>query len=277
MRDIGANLAGKQFVNDLDEVITRAHQAGVEFIDITGTDIASSRRAIELARARPGSLGATAGVHPHGARLFDATAMHALRDMLAQPEVLMCGEMGLDYARNYSLPAQQRAAFEAQLDLADEINKPLFLHCRDAFDDFVSIMDRKPGRWKRAIVHCFTGVKDEARAYVERGAYIGITGWIADKRRNAPLLGAMKSIPLSRLLLETDAPYLMPGNKPKSQTRDRNEPANLPWVAQAVAESLGVPEDEVASAALANADQLIGRGPAYVVSKTPSRVSRLEG
>ena len=277
MRDIGANLAGKQFAKDLGEVITRARQAGVEFVDVTGTDVESSRRAVELARAHPGFLGATAGAHPHGARNLDEAGLLALLEMLALPQVLMCGEMGLDYARDFSEPAAQRRAFEAQLDLAEECGKPLFLHCRDAFDDFVSIMDRKPQLWERAIVHCFTGGRDEARAYVERGAHVGVTGWIADKRRNGPLLDAMVSIPLARLLLETDAPYLMPVNKPKSQTRDRNEPANLGWVARAVAAAMGLPEQDVARAALANADRLIGRGPAPAAALSARKASRLEG
>lgn len=261
-RDIGANLTNKVFSPDLADVLTRAQASGVSFIDVTGTDLASSQRASAMAREHPLILGATAGIHPHGAKACSPEALQQISELLARPEVLMCGEMGLDHARNYSTPAEQAFAFESQLDMAEDCGKPLFLHCRDAFDEFIAILDRRPSLWPRAIVHCFTGGPDQARALAERGAYFGITGWVADKRRNAPLLAALPLIPLARLMVESDAPYLMPVNRPKSQTRDRNEPAFVPWVVKSVAEALGMDPKDIEQAAFDNAERLIGRAPA---------------
>jgi TatD DNase family protein len=269
MRDIGANLTGKPFHADIGEVITRAQEAGVKFIDVTGTDTLSSERAAQLAQAYPHTLGSTAGIHPHAAKTCDPANLAKIRHLLAAPHVLMCGEMGLDFARNYSTPHEQRNAFESQLDIAQEIGKPLFLHCRDAFDEFLAIMDKRPQLWKRSIVHCFTGNKKEATALMERGAFIGLTGWITDKRRNTSVLEAIKSYPLDKIMIETDAPYLMPLNMPKSQLRDRNEPAHLIWVARALAKSIGRDEEEVMKTTYMNAESLIGRPPASEPSKHP--------
>lgn len=261
MRDIGANLTHKKFQGSIAEVITRAKGAGVDFVDVTGTDLSSSETALALARERPDFLGATAGIHPHAAKDMDGPGLLRLRTLLADPCVLMCGEMGLDFARNFSEPAEQHSAFEAQLDLAEEVSKPLFLHCRDAFDEFVSVLDRRPALWSRSIVHCFTGNRSQAEALVERGAWIGITGWVADKRRNAGLLAALPAIPLSRLMIETDAPYLTPLNRPGAQSRDLNEPANLLWVVRALGAALDLDPIEVGAACARNADKLIGRSP----------------
>lgn len=262
MRDIGANLASKQFQFDLCSVITRAKDAGVQFIDVTGTDLASSERAVSLAIEHAQYLGATAGIHPHGAKDCSPASLTRLRHLLSQPQTLMCGEMGLDYARNFSTPEQQRSAFEAQLDLAQEFDKPLFLHCREAFDEFVAIMDKRPHFWRKSIVHCFTGGLDQARALSERGAFIGLTGWITDKRRNADVVQAIKFYPRDKILIETDSPYLMPLNKPKSQTRERNEPAHVAWVARALASLLGCDAEEAMNVSYKNAEDLIGRPPA---------------
>lgn len=273
-RDIGANLTGKQFANDLAEVLVRAKNAGVDFIDITGTDMESSHAALALAKAHQGFLGASAGVHPHAAKTFTHKIQQELAVLLAQPEVLLCGEMGLDYARNYSTQREQLHAFSAQLELAHDIGKPLFLHCREAFSDFIAAMDRNPTLWPKSIVHCFTGTPDQALAIIERGGHIGVTGWVADKRRNADLLLALRHIPLTSLLLETDAPYLTPLNKPKSQARERNEPANMPWIAQAIAKAIGMPVDIVAKTATANADRIIGRGLSGMTADPTSSVRR---
>lgn len=274
-RDIGANLTNKAFAADLSSTLERAQSAGVCFIDVTGTDVASSIRAARMARERPDLLGATAGIHPHWAKDCSPAALLEIERLLALPEVLMCGEMGLDHARNHSTPAQQARAFEAQLDLAQDCGKPLFLHCREAFGEFIEILDRRPHLWSRAIVHCFTGGPDEARALAERGAWFGITGWIADKRRNAPLLSALPLIPLSRMMAESDAPYLMPVNRPKSQTRDRNEPAFVPWVVEAIAQSLGASPEDIGRVLFDNAERLIGRAsPAPQASGSSSSSPR---
>lgn len=260
LRDIGANLTGAQFNADLDAVLLRAKSAKIAFIDITGTDLKSSKAAAALAIKDPAFLGSSAGIHPHSAKHADMASLAEIAALLSRDEVLMCGEMGLDFDRNYSTPAEQIWAFNAQLDIAEQVGKPLFLHCRKAHAQFIQAMDAHPNLWQRAIVHCFTGSKNEAAAYLERGAHIGITGWIADARRNHDLLDAMTIIPPDRILLETDAPYLMPLNKPKSQARDRNEPSYLHWVAKGVADIKGMTIDEVAIITFSNAEKLIGRG-----------------
>lgn len=233
-RDVGANLANKVFHEDIDDVIKRALATGVATIDVTGTDLQSSHQALLIATKYRGQIFGTVGIHPHAAKEFTKQTQSELEQMLNSPLVSMCGEMGLDYDRNYSTPEQQRYAFDAQLDLAEHVNKPLFLHNRAAFKDFIFIMDRR-NFWNRSIVHCFTGTKNEAQTYLDRGAYIGITGWLLDDRRNKSLLEAMEAIPLERVLLETDAPYLTPSNNSKVR-KNRNEPANLPLIAEKIAE-----------------------------------------
>lgn len=258
MRDIGANLASKQFANDLTAVLLRARQAGVSAIDVTGTSLESSRSALDLARRHPGFLFATAGVHPHAAKDWSETTAQAIAQLLKEPCVLMAGEMGLDYERDFSPRADQLRAFEAQLEIAADSSKPLFLHCRGAHQDFLRVLDKRPSKLDKAIVHCFTDGPEEARAYIERGFHIGVTGWIADAKRGAALREAIPFIPLERLLLETDAPYLMPLNKPGSQRRDRNEPAFLGFVASELAPFYGLSAEALALATESNANTLIG-------------------
>lgn len=260
MRDIGANLASSQFSKDLAQVIERARAAGVSAIDVTGTSVESSHAARRLALLHPGFLFSTAGVHPHAAKDWSDSAGKAIADLLALPETLMAGEMGLDYERDFSPRADQIKAFEAQLEIASDFSKPLFLHCRGAHEDFLRVMDKRSSKLSKAIVHCFTDGPDEARAYLERGFHIGVTGWVADPKRGGTLRSAVEIIPVERLLIETDAPYLMPLNKPGSQRRDRNEPAFLAHVAQALAAIYGVTTEEIARATERAADALIGRG-----------------
>ncbi|MES2886463.1 MAG: TatD family hydrolase [Pseudomonadota bacterium] len=260
MRDIGANLTSPQFARDLPAVLERARAAGVRTIDVTGTSLDNARQALALARAHPGFLTATAGCHPHHAKDWDRASAEALHRLLAEPEVRMAGEMGLDFDRNFSTPPQQRLAFEAQLEVAAEFaDKPLFLHCRSAHPAFLEIMDRRPAALTKVIVHCFTDGLREAQAYLERGFYIGVTGWVSDDRRATALREALAEIPIERLLIETDAPYLRPMNLPEAAgRRGRNEPAFLVHVARALAPFYGLSATELGAMTARNADQLIG-------------------
>lgn len=261
MRDIGANLTSSQFSKDLSKVIARAIAAGVRTIDVTGTSLTNSRQTVDLAEAHPGTLFATAGCHPHNAKDWTARSPGELQELLTHPCVRMAGEMGLDFDRNFSTPAQQTRAFEAQLEVAAAFpDKPLFLHCRSAHDALLDVMDRRPSSITKVIVHCFTDGLAEAQAYLERGFYLGITGWVADERRAQQLRQALTRIPLDRLLIETDAPYLMPLNKPGAQRRDRNEPANLPHVAAALAPFYGISGQALGEVTERNAKVLIGGG-----------------
>jgi TatD DNase family protein len=253
--DIGANLTHSSFQADLPEVLERAARAGVAQIIVTGTSVAESLQALKLARANP-ALRCTVGVHPHHARECNVSTIPALRDIAADPRVVAIGECGLDFNRNYSPHPEQEKWFEAQLDLAIDLKKPVFLHSRDAHPRFAQILQKK--RLPPAVAHCFTGEKDELHAYLELGLYIGITGWICDERRGAHLVKLVGDIPADRLLLETDAPYLTPRDmKPQPKAR-RNEPAFLPHVLKAVARALGRSAEEVAAQTAANARRLFG-------------------
>lgn len=251
--DIGANLTHDSFNADREAVIGRAQAVGVQQFIVTGSDAEHSRKALELCRQWPGTLFATAGTHPHQAKDFDLGAPAALRALLSEPEVLAVGECGLDYFRNFSPQDQQRRVFEAQLELAAETHKPVFLHQRDAHADFTTMLRRWRPRLSAAVVHCFTDGERELQDYLELDCHIGITGWICDERRGAHLRALVKLIPGDRLMLETDAPYLLPRDlKPKPHTH-RNEPMYLAHICETVAECVGKPSAQVADETTANA------------------------
>lgn len=258
--DIGANLCHDSFDADREAVLQRARQAGVEAILVTGSCGESVPAAIELARAYPGYLYATAGVHPHHAAEVDASLLDRLRHWASSDVVVAMGEMGLDFFRNISPPEAQERAFHAQLQLAAEIGKPLFLHQRDAHERFLPIL--KAHLTTAAVVHCFTGTQAELHAYLDMDLYIGITGWICDERRGAHLLEFVADIPAERLLVETDAPYLLPRSlKPRPSGR-RNEPMYLNAVIDMIAEATGTAPASLAQQTAANARRLFALGDA---------------
>lgn len=254
--DIGLNLAHDSFAADRDAVIERAARAGVTRMVITGSCVASSRDAIAMARAQPMRFKATAGVHPHHAAEVDANQLAQLRLLICEPEVVAVGECGLDYFRDLAPRDAQREAFCAQLDIAVTVCKPVFLHQRDAHADFVAILREYRPRLVGGVAHCFTAGLAEARAYLDLDLYLGITGWICDERRGYHLRDVVAQVPADRLLLETDAPYLMPRNlQPRPQSR-RNEPMYLPHVLAAVAEARGESPQQLAATTTENAMRL---------------------
>jgi len=256
--DIGANLTHAAFRDDLEAVLARARAAGVGAVVVTGSTVGESAAAAALAEAHPGALWATAGVHPHHARECDAATIPALRELARHPRVVALGECGLDFHRNYAPHPDQERCFLAQLELACELGKPLFLHSRDAHPRCADMLRAQRGRLPRAVAHCFTGERDELRAYLELGLHIGITGWICDERRGRHLLALVREIPRERLLLETDSPYLTPRDlRPQPRAR-RNEPAHLAHIARSVARALGRPPEEVAAETARNARAFFG-------------------
>lgn len=256
--DIGVNLTNKSFRKDLDQVIDRAIAAGVGRMVVTGTSVTGSEQAAALAETRPGVLHATAGVHPHDAKTCDDRTLESLRALAATPQVVAIGECGLDFNRNFSPQPVQLAWFEAQVELACELAMPLFLHERDAFEPMHEILARHRSRMSAAVVHCFTGTRSELDAYLALDLHIGITGWICDERRGQHLLDLVAAIPLERLMIETDAPYLLPRTlSPKPKNR-RNEPGYLPHVLDTVARAMKRDRDEVASATTATATAFFG-------------------
>ena len=256
MIDIGANLAHDSFDADRAEVLARARAAGVDAIVITGSSIDSNAAAAEIAAARAGDWPAlyyTAGVHPHHADDYD-DAMHAtLARQLAADAVVAAGECGLDYFRNYARHDAQAHAFASQLDLAITRQLPVFLHQRDAHDDFIDILKPRLPELPRAVAHCFTAGARELHDYLALDLYIGITGWICDERRGTHLLALVGDIPADRLLVETDAPYLLPRSlRPRPKTR-RNEPCWLGEVVRTVASARGEAPEALAEQTAANA------------------------
>jgi TatD DNase family protein len=254
--DIGANLSHKSFRSDLADVLRRGRETGVRRILVTGTSVESTRAAIDLARAHPGALFATAGIHPHDASTASPAALAELAELARAPEVKSMGECGLDFDRDFSPRPTQEAAFEAQLEIAAANRLPLFLHERAAHDRFLAILSRHRPRLGRAVVHCFTGTERELDAYLALDLHVGITGWICDDRRGAGLRPLMAKIPADRLMLETDAPYLAP---PAAKARGRrNEPAFLSHVLEEVARGAGRPAAQVAAETTRTAERFFG-------------------
>ena len=254
--DIGCNLAHDSFDRDRGRVIADAVAVGVRQIMVTGTSVTASARAIELCAAMPATLFATAGIHPHHASEVDGHSIESLAKLLESPAVVAVGECGLDYFRDYSPREAQLAAFEAQLELAAERRRPVFLHERDAHDDSVRLLSRHRQRLVGGVAHCFTGDREQLKAYLDLDLHIGITGWICDERRGGPLRAAVGSLPPERLLLETDAPYLLPRDLTPQPKGRRNEPKFLPHVASVVAAIMGLSFEELAAAATANSRRL---------------------
>ncbi len=254
--DIGANLTHRAFAGDLPNVLDRARATGVSQILVTGSGLPASDAAVALARAYPGRLFATAGVHPHESAQHGNSELAGIAALAGLPEVHALGELGLDFNRNYSSRADQERVFAAQLEMATDLDKPLFLHQRDAHRRFLELLDPYIPRLPGAVVHCFTAGAYELDAYLERGLHIGITGWICDERRGLHLRPLMPRIPPDRLMLETDAPYLLPRDlRPRPSSR-RNEPTYLRHVLNAVANARGETPEALACSTTATARTL---------------------
>lgn len=186
--------------------------------------------------------------------------MARFEELLTGGRAVAVGECGLDYFRDLSPRDVQQAVFEDHLGLAHRTGLPLFLHCRDAYPDFLRIVEAWRDRVGKVVVHCFTGSGDELDACLALDLHIGITGWVCDERRGAELQKIVDRIPPDRLMLETDAPYLMPRTiRPRPKTR-RNAPANLPWVLSQVAVCRGEEEATVATATTKTARDFFGLG-----------------
>jgi TatD DNase family protein len=256
--DIGANLAHDSFDDDREDVLQRAADAGVARMIVTGSSVQSNRDAVSLAAEHPGVLYATAGMHPHHASEYDSNCAGQIRQLAENGQVVAVGECGLDYFRNFSPRDAQLKAFRSQLDIAVDTGLPVFLHNRDAHDDFVEVLEPTLPKLSRAVAHCFTGEHESLREYLALGLYIGVTGWICDERRGAHLKDIVSAVPDDRLMIETDAPYLLPRTiQPKPRTR-RNEPMHLVEVLRTVAEARGQSEEHVAAITTQNAQHFFG-------------------
>ena len=211
---------------------------------VTGTCLRSSHEAVRLCASFAPSLYSTAGIHPHDAKSFDERAVVELEQLSQQPAVVAIGECGLDFNRDFSPRPMQRSCFAAQLDLAAKTSLPVFMHERDAHDEFVDSVAQRRSKLSNGVVHCFTGTYEQASAYLDLDLHLGITGWICDERRGMHLREVVQKIPVDRLMIETDAPYLAPRDiRPKIS---RNEPKHLPHILKTVADSRGEPVEQLA-------------------------------
>ena len=247
--DIGANLTHDSFDHDRDAVMQRARDAGVARMIVTGASRAHSPMAAELARAHPGELYATAGVHPHHATEYTAECdaeMRALQDM---PEVVAVGECGLDYFVEGLDPDTQRFYFQRQLELAREFDLPVVVHARRAVEEVIGALRRVPGL--RGVVHSYSGSEEQARQLFALGFCLGIGGPVTYERARR-IRRVVAETPPDFLLLETDAP-----DQPDAERRgQRNEPAHLVSVLETIARLRGIEPEELATATTANARRL---------------------
>jgi len=240
MLDAHTHLNDPRLLPEVEALLARMQEAGVTGALVIGYDVPSSQRAVELARRHPQILRATVGIHPHDARKLDSEALATLEQLAAQPEVVAIGEIGLDFYYDRSPRDVQREAFRRQLHLAARLNLPVVIHERDATEEVSAILDAEGGWSLGGEWHCCSAPPDVALE-ISRRMFIGIAGWITfPKADNIRTLA--RAVPLDRLLIETDAPYLAPvphRGKP-------NQPAFLPLIAQALADVKALPLPQVA-------------------------------
>lgn len=256
--DIGANLTHESFHHDLDAVLQRAHAQGVTRMVVTGASRDGSEHALALAKAHSGTLFATVGVHPHHAIDYDDATDATLRELARDPAVRAVGETGLDYNRNYSPRDVQLRVFERQLQIAADLQMPLFLHQRDAHAEFVALLRRYRDKVPGAVVHCFTDNGEALRDYLALDCHIGITGWICDERRGTHLRELVRTIPAHRLMIETDSPYLLPRTVRPPPAHRRNEPMYLKHIGEEIARDRGENVEITAANSTATAEAFFG-------------------
>jgi len=260
--DIGVNLSNSRFVKDIEQVIERAHSAGVERLILTGTSVEESQAVVAICERFDnqfsGMLWATVGIHPHDAKTLSPSNLAALRELATHQYVVAIGETGLDFHRTLSTEKQQEKSFEAHIELAIELKMPLFLHERDAAPKQIEMLKSYRDNICNGVIHCFTGDKKTLFRYLDMDLHIGITGWVCDERRGQELQKIVKNIPLDRLMLETDAPYLIPRNMPTKPKNGRNEPAFLAHVLSGIAAVRAERIDEIATTTTATAIKFFG-------------------
>ena len=257
--DIGANLTHESFKCDIEPVLTRAKASNVDKIIVTGTSVHSSREAQQLTR-RYNSLYCTAGIHPHHAEETCETAIADLEKILNLPRVVAVGETGLDFFRDYTAKKVQILSFEKHVELAIKFQLPMFLHERDAHEAFYDIIQTSRDKLSKLVVHCFTGTRKALFKYLDLDCYIGVTGWICDERRGKDLQKLVAAIPSNRLMIETDAPYLLPRTLKTKPKNRRCEPMHLNEICEQVAIRTGKTRDFWALNTTRNAKRFFSLG-----------------
>ena len=252
LTDSHAHLDAGEFAGDLEQVLARAGEAGLERIIVPGTSLESSRRCLELAQSHP-EVYAAVGFHPHEAGAYLPKHGLELQRLADSEKVVAVGEIGLDYHYDFCAPEQQQQVFAAQLELAGKLDKPLILHLRKAESDFYRIITSTKLPSKPGVLHCFSSGIEWAQKFLALGFYLGVTGVVTFKQADI-LREVVKNTPMTRLLLETDSPYLAP----HPYRGQRNEPALVKLVARAVGEIKGMPLEEVARISRQNLKDLFG-------------------
>jgi TatD DNase family protein len=246
--DTHCHLTFDDLVNDIDGVIERSRAGGVTAWITVGTDMTENQRALELAH-RFENLYAALAVHPHDAKTVTAETMDELKKLAQHPKVVAIGETGLDYFYDNSLHEDQRRVFTHHLDIAGELNLPVIIHSRKAFDETMEILQPYAEKVPGVVFHCFSGSAEQAQIVLKRGFYISFTGVVtfknAEKTRRAAAV-----VTLDKLMLETDCPYMSPEPVRKIQP---NEPALLVHTARFLADLKGIPLDDLAAATTATA------------------------
>jgi len=254
------NLSNSRFEKDLNEVISRAKENHIQHLLVTGTNIVESQKALALCQQYPDYLSCTAGVHPHDADNVSENYLENLEELAKYSAVKAIGECGLDFNRNFSTLTNQKNVFKEQIELAQKLQLPLFLHQRDAFTEWFDLLTPHIEYIPFLVTHCFTGTSDQLRLCLEADMYVGITGWLCDERRGQGLRDIIGEIPLNRLMIETDAPYLTPRTirpKPKSS---RNEPSYLPYIVKEIAKLTDYSEQDIIKQTNENARHVFGLG-----------------
>ena len=234
--DIACNFTSDRFDKDLDEVIDRAVDNNITKFGLICSRLSDLDKLLEIYNRYSKNMFFTLGVHPHHANEINAEYLEKLKEAVNANNPHAIGETGLDFFRNLSTYEEQIFAFEEQIKIAIDTNKPLFLHQRDSHEDFIKILRKYSSDINKTVVHCFTGTQKQLDDYLELDCYIGVTGWICDAKRNVELRKTIKNIPLERLMIETDCPYLIPKNLEKKPKNNRNEPTYLNHIADEVAE-----------------------------------------
>ena len=243
--DIACNFSSDRFESDLNEVIKRAKNNNVTKFLLVSASLKDAEKVNKIYQDNKDSCFLTIGAHPHHANEFNSSSPLEMKQLIKEYKPHSVGETGLDFFRNISSYEEQLFAFEEQIQIAIETNLPLFLHQRDAHDDFLKVISKYKNDISKAVVHCFTGTQEELDDYLELGFHIGLTGWICDERRNIDLRKSLKNIPLDKLMIETDCPYLIPRNLSDKPKNNRNEPAYLPHIANEIALLINLDKDKL--------------------------------
>ena len=251
--DIACNFTHESFKHNLDEVINNAEQEGVEKFVLLCASLADIDPIKVIQNNTPEKFFISAGIHPHHATEILEINYDALLNKLKSISPNAIGETGLDYFRNISPPDIQKKSFGMHIEIAKELSLPLYLHQRDAHGDFIRIIKENISNFPKFVVHCFTGTQAELDEYLELGAYIGLTGWICDAKRNIDLRKSIKNIPIEKMMIETDSPYLIPKNLMVKPNKNINEPKYLPHIANEICELTGYDLEELKSATSNNA------------------------